>query len=509
MEPLDPVSRPGPFGPPAAGVFDPRIVPDRPYTGPGGRARLDVIVSTAANLSVEEAQMTVDTRVDGETRSPIADYRLVLLPDSIPVSPIESDGRALPLAQHRATEGAAGLDISGLLSRTGTVALDVGFMNTASCESAITYIDGDAGILRYRGYPIEELAQRSSFLEVAYLLIHGELPTAAQLGDLTGRIKTHTLLREELRRFFEGFPRDAHPMAVLSSAVSALSTFYQDSLDPFDEKQVEISTIRLLAKLPTIASYAHKTAIGQPLLYPDNSLGYVEDFLRMTFGVPTTPYEVDPVLARALDLLFILHADHEQNCSTSTVRLVGSSHANLFASVSAGVNALFGPLHGGANQAVLEMLEHIHAAGDDAEAFVRRVKSKDEGVRLMGFGHRVYRNYDPRAAIVKATAQQVLDRVGIHDPLLDTALRLEEIALADDYFIERKLYPNVDFYTGLIYKAMGFPTEMFTALFAMGRLPGWIAHWREMIKDPSTKIGRPRQVYVGSAQRHYVAIDDR
>jgi citrate synthase len=441
-----------------------------------------------------------------ETKAPIADsdphgadagYRL------------QYDGQALPLAQHPATEGAVGLDISGLLSQTGAVTLDVGFMNTAACKSAITYIDGDAGILRYRGYPIEELAQQSTFLEVAYLLIHGELPSAEQLRDFTARIRMHTLLREELRRFFEGFPRDAHPMAVLSSAVSALSTFYQDSLDPFDEEQVEISTVRLLAKLPTIASYAHKTAVGQPLLYPDNSLGYVEDFLRMTFGVPSGPYEVDPVLARALELLFILHADHEQNCSTSTVRLVGSSHANLFASVSAGVNALFGPLHGGANQAVLGMLEHIHSSGDDAESFVRKVKSKDEGVRLMGFGHRVYRNYDPRATIVKATAQEVLSRVGIHDPLLDIAMRLEEIALADSYFVERKLYPNVDFYTGLIYKAMGFPTEMFTALFALGRLPGWIAQWREMINDPAMKIGRPRQVYVGASQRPYVPIGER
>jgi citrate synthase len=444
--------------------------------------------------------MTIDTRApiaDGDVPGADADYEL------------RYDGQALPLARHLATEGAPGLDIGGLLSHTGAVTLDVGFMNTASCTSAITYIDGDAGILRYRGYPIEELAQRSTFLEVAYLLIHGELPSVEQLSDFTAQIKLHTLLREELRRFFEGFPRDAHPMAVLSSAVSALSTFYQDSLDPFDETQVEISTVRLLAKLPTIASYAHKTAVGQPLLYPDNSLGYVEDFLRMTFGVPSAPYEVDPVLARALELLFILHADHEQNCSTSTVRLVGSSHANLFASVSAGVNALFGPLHGGANQAVLEMLERIHASGDDADAFVRKVKSRDEGVRLMGFGHRVYRNYDPRAAIVKTMAQQVLNRVGIHDPLLDIAMRLEEIALADSYFVERKLYPNVDFYTGLIYKAMGFPTEMFTALFALGRLPGWIAQWREMINDPTMKIGRPRQIYVGATQRHYVPIGER
>jgi citrate synthase len=422
---------------------------------------------------------------------------------------LRHDHTSLPLPQHSATEGSSGLDISGLLPHTGQVTFDVGFMNTAACASAITYIDGDAGILRYRGYPIQLLAQRSSFLEVAYLLIYGELPTATELADFTNRLKVHTLLREELRRFFEGFPHDAHPMAVLSSAVSALSTFYQDSLDPFDEEQVEISTVRLLAKLPTIASYAHKTSIGQPLLYPDNSLGYVEDFLRLTFGVPTTPYQVDPVFAKVLDMLFILHADHEQNCSTATVRLVGSSHANLFASVSAGVNALFGPLHGGANQAVLEMLQRIHESGDDAESFVRKVKAKQDGVKLMGFGHRVYRSYDPRAAIVKAATQNVMSRVAVRDPLLDIALRLEEIALADEYFIERKLYPNVDFYTGLIYKAMGFPTQMFTALFALGRLPGWIAQWREMITDPATKIGRPRQVYVGAPERAYVPIEDR
>jgi citrate synthase len=422
---------------------------------------------------------------------------------------IRVDDDSMPLARHPATEGPGGLDVDGLLTRTGQVTLDVGFANTASCTSAITYIDGDAGILRYRGYPIEQLAERSSFLEVTYLLIYGELPTAPQLADFTARIGVHTLLREELRRFFEGFPRDAHPMAVLSSAVSALSTFYQDSLDPFDAEHVEISTVRLLAKLPTIAAYAHKTSIGQPLLYPDNSLSYVEDFLRMTFGVPTTPYQVDPVLARVLDMLLILHADHEQNCSTSTVRLVGSSHANLFASVSAGVNALFGPLHGGANQAVLSMLQAIHDSGGDARDFVNKVKNKHEGVRLMGFGHRVYRNYDPRAAIVKTAAREVLSRLPVSDPLLDIALHLEEIALADDYFIERKLYPNVDFYTGLIYKAMGFPIEMFTVLFALGRLPGWIAQWREMINDPATRIGRPRQIYVGATRRDFVPIESR
>jgi citrate synthase len=415
----------------------------------------------------------------------------------------------LPLTAREATEGPAGLDISKLLSETGHVTLDVGFVNTASCTSAITFIDGDAGVLRYRGYPIDQLAENASFLEVSYLLIYGELPTQAQLEQFTDRVRNHTLLHEEMRRFFDGFPRDAHPMPVLSSAVSALSTFYQDNLNPFDDEQVDLSTIRLLAKVPTIASYAYKKSIGQPLLYPDNSLGYVENFLRMTFGVPAAPYEIDPVAARVLDMLFVLHADHEQNCSTSTVRLVGSSHANLFASISAGVNALFGPLHGGANQAVLEMLEAIHNSDDDVDTFVRRVKNRERGIKLMGFGHRVYKNYDPRAAIVKKAAQEVLERMDKPDPLLDIAMRLEEIALADDFFVSRKLYPNVDFYTGLIYKAMGFPTKMFTVLFALGRLPGWIAQWREMIKDPNTKIGRPRQVYVGEAERSFVPIDQR
>ena len=407
------------------------------------------------------------------------------------------------------SEAPSGLDVSKLLKETGHVTLDQGFVNTASCTSSITFIDGDAGILRYRGYPIEQLAEQVSFLETSYLLIYGELPTADELDAFADRITQHTLLHEDLRRFFDGFPRDAHPMAVLSSAVSALSTFYQDSLDPFDPEHVEISTVRLLAKLPTIASYAYKKSVGQPLLYPDNSLGYVENFLRMTFGVPAQPYEVDPTAARVLDMLFTLHADHEQNCSTSTVRLVGSSNANLFASVSAGVNALFGPLHGGANQAVLEMLEGIRSGGGDVAAFVRRVKAKEPGVKLMGFGHRVYKNYDPRAAIVKTATREVLEGLGKADPLLDIAMTLEDIALSDDYFVERKLYPNVDFYTGVIYKAMGFPTRMFTVLFALGRLPGWVAQWREMIEDPQTKIGRPRQVYVGATERPVQPIAER
>lgn len=409
----------------------------------------------------------------------------------------------------RSTQGESGLDVSSLLRSTGDVALDHGFINTAACTSAITYIDGDRGILRYRGYPIEQLAEKSTFLETSFLLIYGELPTAKELAAFSERIRIHTMLHEDLKRFFAGFPSDAHPMPVLSSAVSALSTFYQDSLDPFDPEQVEISTIRLLAKVPTIAAYAHRTALGQPLLYPDNSLGLVENFLRMTFGWPAEPYVVDPVLARALDMLLVLHADHEQNCSTSTVRLVGSSHANLFASVSAGVNALFGPLHGGANQAVLQMLEGIQASGADARTFVNRVKAREPGVKLMGFGHRVYKNYDPRAAIIAAKADEVLEHLNVSDPLLDIARDLEAIALADDFFISRKLYPNVDFYTGLIYKAMGFPADMFTVLFALGRLPGWIAQWREMIADPATKIGRPRQVYIGATERDWHPADQR
>lgn len=422
---------------------------------------------------------------------------------------LQYPGGELPLSEAPSTIGESGYDISSLLSATGNVTLDHGFVNTASCSSAITYIDGEKGILRYRGYPIEQLAEQSSYLEVAYLLIYGFLPTADELAAFKVQIKRHTMLHEELRQFFDGFPRDAHPMPVLSSAVSALSTFYQDSLDPFDPEQVEISTIRLMAKVPTLAAYAYKKSVGQPYMYPDNSLGFIDNFLRMTFGVPAEEYEVDPTVSRALNMLLLLHADHEQNCSTSTVRLVGSSHANLFASVSAGINALFGPLHGGANQAVLEMLENIHASGGGVNTFIRQVKDRQDGVKLMGFGHRVYKNYDPRAAIVKKAAYDVFAAMDVKDPLLDIALRLEEVALADDFFIERKLYPNVDFYTGLIYKAMGFPTRMFTVLFALGRLPGWIAQWREMISDPQTKIGRPRQVYIGDPLRDYVPIEDR
>jgi citrate synthase len=408
----------------------------------------------------------------------------------------------------KATEGNDGIDLGKLLSATGYTTLDQGFVNTASTKSAITYIDGDQGILRYRGYPIDQLAEKSTFIEVSYLLIYGELPTATQLDNFTDRIRRHTLLHEDLKRFFDGFPRNAHPMPVLSSATNALSAYYWDSLDPEDEEQVELSTIRLLAKLPTIAAYAYKKSVGQPFLYPDNSLSLVENFMRMTFGFPAEPYEVDPEIAAALDMLLILHADHEQNCSTSTVRLVGSSDANLFTSVSAGINALWGPLHGGANQAVLEMLENIRESGISVEDFVKKVKNKEDGVKLMGFGHRVYRNYDPRATLVKQAADKILSKIGGDDQLLDIAKQLEEAALTDDYFVSRRLYPNVDFYTGVIYRAMGFPTRMFTVLFAMGRLPGWIAHWREMHSEP-LKIGRPRQIYTGYGERDYRAIDNR
>ncbi len=417
-------------------------------------------------------------------------------------------GGELDLDIVHATEGSDGIALGPLLAETGYTTFDQGFVNTASTKSAITYIDGDAGILRYRGYPIDQLAEKSTFIEVSYLLIYGELPTPGQLEHFTTQIQRHTMLHEDLKRFFDGFPRNAHPMPGLSSAVNALSAYYQDSLDPLDHDQVELSTIRLLAKLPTIAAYAYKKSVGQPFLYPDNTLSLVENFLRMTFGLPAEPYFCDPEVVKALDMLLILHADHEQNCSTSTVRLVGSSQANLFTSISGGINALWGPLHGGANQSVLEMLETIRAEGGHVQEFVRKVKDREDGVKLMGFGHRVYKNYDPRARIVKEQADKILGRLGGDDELLNIALALEEAALTDDYFVERKLYPNVDFYTGLIYRAIGFPTRMFTVLFAIGRLPGWIAHWREMHTEPN-KIGRPRQIYTGYGERDYINLGGR
>ena len=409
-----------------------------------------------------------------------------------------------PIVQ--STDGASSIDISTLTKQTGLTTLDRGFVNTAPTTSAITYIDGDAGILRYRGYAIEDVAANSTYLETAWLLIHGELPTAVELDRFEETIRRHTLLHEDLRRFFDALPHSAHPMSVLSSAVGALGTFYEDSLDVHDPEQVEISTVRLLAKLPVIAAYAHKKALGQAFLYPDNSLSFVDNFLKLNFGNMAEPYEVNPVVSRALERLLILHEDHEQNASTSTVRLVASTEANIFSSISAGINALYGPLHGGANEAVLTMLSEIKESGEGVKRFVERVKNKEDGIRLMGFGHRVYKNFDPRARLVKESADEVLEALGIRDDLLDIAKELEEVALADDYFIERKLYPNVDFYTGVIYKAMGFPPRMFTVLFSIGRLPGWIAHWRELNSDPSTRIGRPQQLYVGPTERPWPRV---
>jgi citrate synthase len=403
----------------------------------------------------------------------------------------------------QAVDGNSSIDLSTLTRQTGLTGLDYGFVNTASTASKITYIDGEQGILRYRGYPIETLAEHSTYLEVAWLLIYGELPTPDQLGEFDEKIRHHTLLHEDLKRFFSALPHTAHPMSVLSSAVSALSTYYEDSSDPHDLDHVELTMVRLLAKLPVIAAYAHKKSIGQAFLYPDNSLSFVDNFLRLNFGNMAEPYVIDPVLAKALDRLLILHEDHEQNASTSTVRLVGSTGANLYASISAGIQALSGPLHGGANEAVLQMGARIQDSGEGVAKFVERVKRKEDGVKLMGFGHRVYKNYDPRARLVKESADEVLAGLGVNDPLLDLAKELEQIALEDDYFKERRLYPNVDFYTGVIYKAMGFPTRMFTVLFAIGRLPGWMAHWREMNLDPQTKIGRPQQLYVGEPERRY------
>ncbi len=413
-----------------------------------------------------------------------------------------------PLPMVEGVLGDSAIDVTSLRRSTGLITYDPGFANTGSCSSAITYLDGEKGVLLYRGYPVEQLAEHGSFLETSYLLIHGELPSREELAAFSKNIRRHTMLHEDVKRFFDGFPKDAHPMAMLSSVVSALSTFYQDCLDPFDERQIEVSTYRLLAKMPTIAAYSYKKSIGQPFLYPDNSLDLIENFLRMMFAVPAEDYELDPVVVTALKKLLILHADHEQNCSTSTVRMVGSSHANLFASVSAGIDALWGPLHGGANQAVIEMLETIRADGGGVRKFVERAKDPHSRVRLMGFGHRVYKTHDPRAQVIKTAASDVLAKLGKEDELLSLALELEEAARADDYFIERNLYPNVDFYSGLIYRAMGFPASMFTVLFAIGRLPGWIAHWKEMLVTESP-IGRPRQVYVGVPRREYVEVAQR
>jgi citrate synthase len=420
---------------------------------------------------------------------------------------VRSKEMELPVIE--GTEHEVAIDISKLRAQTGVITLDDGYVNTGSCKSAITFIDGEKGILRYRGYNIEELAEKSTFLEVAYLLIYGELPTKDQFEAFRTKVTRHTMIHEDLKRLYDGFPKDSHPMAILSSMILTLSGYYNDQMDPLNPSHREISMIRLLAKTPTIAAYSYKKSIGQPFVYPRNSLSYVANFLNMMFSVPAEEYVVDPVIERALDILLILHADHEQNCSASTVRLVGSSRANLFAAIASGVCALWGPLHGGANQAVIEMLEMIHEDGGNVEKFINMAKDKNSPFRLMGFGHRVYKNFDPRAKIIKRTADEVLNKLGIKDPLLEIAKKLEERALNDDYFIEKKLYPNVDFYSGIIYKAIGIPKEMFTVMFAMGRMPGWIAQWKEMIEDPNTKIGRPRQIYIGATERPYVPIDQR
>ncbi len=407
------------------------------------------------------------------------------------------------------TENEKGLDIGQLRAKTGLVTLDPAFMNTASTKSAVTFIDGDQGILRYRGIPIEELAEKSTFVETAYLLINGHLPSKSELARWSNLLTRHSLIHEDMKRFFDGFPSTAHPMAQLSAMVCSLSSFYPETLDPDKKEHFEITAARLISKVRTLAAYAYKKSIGQPMIYPDNKLAYCSNFLRMMFAVPSEEYVIDPEIEKVMNLLFILHADHEQNCSTSTVRVVGSSRANLFASIAAGICALWGPLHGGANQEVLEMLEIIRKDGGDVNKFVGLAKDKNSNFRLMGFGHRVYKNFDPRAKIIKQAADKVLAKLNINDPLLEIAKRLEEAALQDDYFVQRKLYPNVDFYSGIIYRALGFPTDMFTVLFAIGRMPGWIAHWREMIEDTSTKIARPRQIYTGPAMNHYVPLDER
>jgi citrate synthase len=419
------------------------------------------------------------------------------------------DGKSYKLPIYTGTENEKAIDISKLRSESGVITLDFGYKNTGATSSAITFLDGEKGILRYRGYTIEELCDKSTFLEVSYLIIYGELPTAEELKSFKHGITLHTLVHEEIKDILDGFPANAHPMGVLSSLVCALTAFYPGSLMPVrTPKETDVSIQRLLAKLPTMASWAYKKEMGHSVNYPDNKLDYCSNFLKMMFALPVEDYEVDPIVADALDKLLILHADHEQNCSTATVRIVGSSQASLYSSVSAGINALWGPLHGGANQAVIEMLESIRSDGGDTDKYLDKAKDKNDSFRLMGFGHRVYKNFDPRARIIKKSADEVLNKLGVDDPVLDIAKKLEEAALNDDYFVERKLYPNVDFYSGIIYRAMGIPTEMFTVMFALGRLPGWIAQWKEM-RENQEPIGRPRQIYTGSIERNYVDIDKR
>jgi citrate synthase len=407
------------------------------------------------------------------------------------------------------TEDEKAIDISSLRSKTGYVCLDPAFVNTASTTSAITFLDGENGILRYRGIPIEQLGERSTFVETSYLLIYGKLPNRAELSRFSTLLTRHSLIHEDMKRFFDGYPSTAHPMAILSSMVCSLSSYYPDALDVKNTDIIDMTIARMLAKVRTIAAFSYKKSVGQPFVYPQNSLSYCANFLNMMFSVPAEPYEIDEDIVRVLNLLLILHGDHEQNCSTSTVRLVGSSQANLFAAISAGICALWGPLHGGANQEVVGMLEQIRADGGGVSKFVELAKDKSSNFRLMGFGHRVYKNHDPRARMIKIAADKVLSKLGINDPLLEIAKRLEEAALEDSYFVDRKLYPNVDFYSGIIYRALGFPTNMFTVMFALGRLPGWIAHWKEMTESPTTKIGRPRQIYTGEKKRDYVSLDER
>ena len=422
---------------------------------------------------------------------------------------IKIDDKSYELPVIQGSEHELAVDISKLRGQSGIITLDPGYKNTGSTTSAITFLDGEKGVLRYRGYSIEELAEKSDFLEVTYLLIYGELPTSEAYDKFVNDVKIHTMLHEDIKGILEGFPSNAHPMGVLSSLVCSLTAFYPESLDPNRSSQgVYLSIIRILAKLPTMAAWAHKNEMGHPFNYPDNTLSYCSNFIKMMFAVPAEEYEVDPVVSDALNKLLILHADHEQNCSTSTVRIVGSSQASLYASISAGINALWGPLHGGANQAVIEMLEGIKEDGGDTKKYLDKAKDKEDPFRLMGFGHRVYKNFDPRARIIKKAADQVLEKLGVDDPVLEVAKGLEEAALNDEYFVERKLYPNVDFYSGIIYRAMGIPKDMFTVMFALGRLPGWIAQWKEM-RENREPIGRPRQIYTGQNERQYVPLDKR
>lgn len=419
------------------------------------------------------------------------------------------DGKSYTFPIVEGTENEIAIDISDLRDKTGAITLDFGYKNTGATKSAITFLDGDLGILRYRGYSIEELAEKSTFLEVAYLLIFGELPQTDHLEKFTSDIKNHTMVHEDVKKILDGFPSSSHPMGVLASLFCAQTAFYPESLDPNRSAEgVYLSIVRSLAKMPTFAAWAHKNAVGHPVNYPDNSLSYSARFLKMMFGLPAENYEVDPVVADALDKLLILHADHEQNCSTSTVRIVGSSKASIYSSIAAGINALWGPLHGGANQEVITMLEAIKQDGGDVEKWINKAKDKNSGFRLMGFGHRVYKNFDPRAKIIKKAADDVLGKLGVHDPVLDIAMKLEEIALRDPYFIERKLYPNVDFYSGIIYRALGIPVDMFTVMFAIGRLPGWIAQWKEL-RENKEPIGRPRQIYTGQKEREYIPLTKR